>query len=84
MTSQPTSRAEHGADLRGLDGVHELVLAVAGAVLEAAERAHDLRVQARAVRLEHRLFAGLRISFSTSWRDFSTTSSMRVGWMRPS
>ena len=49
-----------GADLawrasrpvRGLDGVHELVLAVARAVLEAAEDLSTLRVQAGTARLD--------------------------------
>ncbi len=50
---------QQGADLGRLDGVHELVLAVAGAVLEPAEGADDLGVKAGAVRLQHRLFAGL-------------------------
>src|SRR3990172_7419406 len=48
------SRQER-AQLRRLDGVHQLVLAVAGPVLQPAQRAEDLRVEPGAVRLQRRL-----------------------------
>ena len=68
-----------------LEAVIEHVLAIARAELQAAEELHQLLVNGADVRLADGLPCRTSMMcFSISFCVSITTSSMRVGWMRPS
>ncbi len=50
---------QHGGDVRGLHRVGELILAVAGAVFQAAQQLHQFGMQHLQADFDHRLLTGL-------------------------
>ena len=64
--------------------VLEDVLPVRGAVAQLAQDLDELRVHARGCQVEGAASPSCWTSCSNSSLTFSTTSSMRAGWMRPS
>ena len=72
------------AEEGNLQGVLQYVLAVAGAVLQLADQLEQLRVDPVDAQVEGGLLPGLLDVHLHSWVTFSTTSSMRPGWIRPS
>ena len=59
MHVRPHLGGEHGGDVRGLDGMSQLVLAVARAVLQPAEQLDDLRMKHLQADLDDGLLAGI-------------------------
>ena len=83
--SRPTSRAMMPARHATSARVVQHVLPVAGAELQPAHQPQDLRDGGRAGPSSKATASpSLRTASSISSLTFSTTSSMRAGWMRPS